>query len=477
MLDLDTQRDLKETAPPFTRLLRITDATNAGTLDFDGPYGVYYREIFFHIPFLIADHLNSQGQFAAAQRWYHYIFDPTAEGTGVDRVRRYLGLRNQTWPTMRRILTNGAAIDAYESDPFNPHAIARLRLSAYAKSVVMKYVDNLLDWGDRYFAQFTMESVNEATMLYAMAADILGERPSEAGDCGQSPEAMTYAQIRPTLDKASPFLIELESQAAGQRAKAKGRRSAHAARFTLDPEAMSEARAAAPLVPEPKQAKATVPGEADDVEADGRTEARGPARTHTPSAGWATQATGAKTSSRKRAAAIPAVATPVAFGCSLVQQIGPAFCVPPNEDLFGYWDRVEDRLYKIHHCLDIHGRRRDLALFAPEIDPRLLVKMKAAGLSLDDVTNAPSGELPAYRFLYLIEKAKAFATTLQSFGSALLQALEKKDAEQLARLRLVHEQNVLKMSTQIKQLEIDAAQEAIETATKQKEAAEFRREH
>ena len=171
------------------------------------------------------------------------------------------------------------------------------------------------------------------------------------------------------------------------------------------------------------------------------------------------------------------MATPAAFGWSLVRQIGPAFCVPPNDDLFAYWDRVEDRLYKIHHCLDIHGRRRDLALFAPEIDPRLLVKMKAAGLSLDDVTNATSGDLPPYRFLYLIEKAKAFATTLQSFGSALLQAMEKKDAEQLARLRLVHEQNVLKMSTQIKQLEIDAAQEAIETATKQREAAEFRSEH
>ena len=212
LLDLDTQRSLKEAAPPFTGLSRIKDATNAGRLDFDGPYGVYYREIFFHIPFLIADHLNSQGQFAAAQRWYHYIFDPTAEGTGVDRVWRYLGLRNQTWPTMRDILTDGAAIEAYESDPFNPHAIARLRLSAYAKSVVMKYVDNLLDWGDRYFTQFTMESVNEATMLYAMAADILGERPYEAGDCGQSPEAMTYAQILPTLGQGSSFLVELESQ-------------------------------------------------------------------------------------------------------------------------------------------------------------------------------------------------------------------------------------------------------------------------
>jgi len=31
--------------------------------------------------------------------------------------------------------------------PFNPHAIARLRPGAYQKSIFMKYIDNLLDWG------------------------------------------------------------------------------------------------------------------------------------------------------------------------------------------------------------------------------------------------------------------------------------------------------------------------------------------
>ena len=37
--------------------------------------------------------------------------------------------------------------------------------------------------------------------------------------------------------------------------------------------------------------------------------------------------------------------------------------------------------------MDIAGARRKLELFAPEIDPRMLVRMKAAGLSLDDVMN------------------------------------------------------------------------------------------
>ena len=67
---------------------------------------------------------------------------------------------------MRQILTDDGAIAAYKRDPFNPHAIARLRISAYQKAVVMKYIDNLLDWGDSLFAQFTTESLVEATGSY-----------------------------------------------------------------------------------------------------------------------------------------------------------------------------------------------------------------------------------------------------------------------------------------------------------------------
>jgi hypothetical protein len=58
-----------------------TSQFNADKLDFKGPCGVYYREIFFHAPFLIANALNAAGNFEAAQRWYQYIFDPTSSDT------------------------------------------------------------------------------------------------------------------------------------------------------------------------------------------------------------------------------------------------------------------------------------------------------------------------------------------------------------------------------------------------------------
>ena len=127
--------------------------------------------------------------------------------------------------------------------------------------------------------------------------------------------------------------------------------------------------------------------------------------------------------------------------------------------------------------MDIAGVRRRLELFAPEIDPRMLVRMKAAGLSLDDVLNVTSGNLPPYRFSYLIEKAKQHAALVQSFGGQLMSALEKRDAEELSRLRAVHEQNLLKLRSRNSLLEIEAAEDTLAGLLSQKAALQYKQEH
>ena len=151
-----------------------------------------------------------------------------------------------------------------------------------------------------------------------------------------------------------------------------------------------------------------------------------------------------------------------------------AFCVPGNSDMLTRWDRVADRLFKIRHCQDITGTFRQLALFAPPIDPNLLVAAEAAGLSLQDILSANAGNIPAYRFTYLLEKAKQYATHVQSFGSALLSALEKRDAEQLNLLRQTHEQNILALTTQMKQWDIESANNAIDALTAQQNTVQAR---
>ena len=42
-----------------------------------GTYSQYNWELFFHAPFLLAKQLTNNQRFEEAQKWYHYIFDPT----------------------------------------------------------------------------------------------------------------------------------------------------------------------------------------------------------------------------------------------------------------------------------------------------------------------------------------------------------------------------------------------------------------
>src|SRR5205814_2037166 len=104
----------------------------------------------------------------------------------------------------------------YRRDPFNPHAIARLRLGAYQKAIVMKYVDNLTDWGDQLFqlafSQLNPEYLREATLKYVTAQEILGDRPARLGDCGEGKvQPKTYPTIVAALKGGSEFLMEVES--------------------------------------------------------------------------------------------------------------------------------------------------------------------------------------------------------------------------------------------------------------------------
>ena len=163
---------------------------------------------------------------------------------------------------------------------------------------------------------------------------------------------------------------------------------------------------------------------------------------------------------------------------SLAQQAGgtePAFCVPPNRELLAYWDRVQDRLYKLRNCLDLTGAARQPALFAPELDPLMLARARAAGLSLDEVLAAGSGSVPPYRFPYLIERARQYAQAVQGFGNALLAAVERKDAEELARLRGGQERNLLRLRSRALEWEVAAADEAVAAAQRQRDQADYRR--
>ena len=153
------------------------------------------------------------------------------------------------------------------------------------------------------------------------------------------------------------------------------------------------------------------------------------------------------------------------------------FCIPSNEKLMEHWDTIADRLFKIRHCMNIDGVEQHLALFSPPIDPGMLMNAAAQGISLGSILSDLSSPPPIYRFTYLIQKANEFCNEVKSLGSSLLAALEKKDGEELGRLRASHESAMLDLMTSIKERQVLDAKVNKEGLLKSRQTAEFRLQH
>ncbi|MEM8545272.1 MAG: hypothetical protein AAGF66_14935, partial [Cyanobacteria bacterium P01_H01_bin.119] len=127
--------------------------------------------------------------------------------------------------------------------------------------------------------------------------------------------------------------------------------------------------------------------------------------------------------------------------------------------------------------LNIDGVFRSLALFQPPIDPAALVNAVAnGGLAGALASGIASGSqpVPHYRYGFMLEKAKEMTGNVISLGGALLDALEKKDAETLTLLQHSHERALLDMTTDIKRLQVRAAEASLKALEQGLESAQFR---
>lgn len=136
------------------------------------------------------------------------------------------------------------------------------------------------------------------------------------------------------------------------------------------------------------------------------------------------------------------------------------FCVPPDASLLSYWDLVDNRLTKIRTCRNIDGVEAPLSLFSPPIDFGALSRALAGGQDLQSFLAAINAPLPAYKFRPIIAKAIELAGYASSLGNSLLQALEKRDAEALARLKSTAQVALLKAVRDTKVAAITEAKDA-----------------
>ncbi len=394
LLSIPTQQGPSEAILPYDRfqfnaaMVEAPKTSDGSIVDFDGSYGLYYWELFFHAPHLVFSVLNGKQMYDLSEKWLKYIFDPTAtsengQATNNARFWQFLPFRGHTLKSLQDQLSNENEINAYHCHPFDPHAIARLRIGAYEKAAVMQYIDNLLDCGDQLFRQYSWESITTATMYYVYAWNILGPRPQSVGAC-KTEKPASYDDLAKRYNNEIPeFLIHLENAL---------------------PPGMKEL----PRVP--------------------------------------------------------------------YNGLDVYFCIPENDNFIAYWDRVEDRLFKIRHSMNIDGQKVPLPLFQPPIDPMALARAAGAGV---DVMSAFSGGTEIanyYRFQVLLDRARSFTQTVMQFGAALQETLEKKDASALNTFRLNQEKAILNLSTQNFKLQIKEQEYLIKAAEQHQEIAMGRAE-
>nr|WP_314568382.1 neuraminidase-like domain-containing protein [uncultured Pseudomonas sp.] len=146
-------------------------------MDFKGANGLYFWELFFHLPFLISHRLNSEQQFSDAEYWLSFIFDPTRRSDNSGRP--------DYWNV--RPLVDEISRERSTRAPIDPDGIASDNPVHYRKAVYNHFIKNLIDRGDSAYRQLTPDALNEAKLWYVRVLDLLGPRPDKRVVSGWEP--------------------------------------------------------------------------------------------------------------------------------------------------------------------------------------------------------------------------------------------------------------------------------------------------
>ncbi|MGE3632949.1 MAG: neuraminidase-like domain-containing protein [Sandaracinaceae bacterium] len=425
LLDPPTHEPLADQDPvPETTLRDRYDTPGvaapypADDLDFeiDGAFAQYNWELYFHVPFGNAARLHEAGAFDDARRWLHVIFDPTRParaGAGASEAARSFW----RFRPFREQFADGARA------PQNIQQLLALLSADASDPAAVRQAERLLSQVAAWRKEpFDPHAIARARPQAYMAAVV-----------------MRYLDV--ILDQADARYRELTLEAV-----------AEATELLL-----LAARLLGPR-PEPVRIGERTPPTFAQLLADFDAGIGPIERAEEIVEAWEIADDGFGEEA-------DALATLLYF------------CTPANPQLVArYWDRVADRLFKIRHCLDIEGRRHELALYEPPIDPELLVRAAAAGVDLTTLlANVSVAEVPHRRFSAMADLAVGLVSATQSLGQGLLSAIEKRDADQLASLRAQHERVLHDDTVAARASQIEEARQQLAALERTREATDVRR--
>ncbi|QXF32630.1 toxin [Photorhabdus luminescens] len=137
-------------------------------MDFNGANSLYFWELFYYTPMLIAQRLLHEQNFDEANRWLKYVWNPS--GYIVNGQ-----MQHYRWNV--RPLQEDTSWNDDPLDTFDPDAIAQHDPMHYKVATFMRALDLLIEQGDYAYRQLERDTLAEAKMWYMQALHLLGDKP------------------------------------------------------------------------------------------------------------------------------------------------------------------------------------------------------------------------------------------------------------------------------------------------------------
>lgn len=135
-------------------------------MDFAGANALYFWELFYYTPMLIAQRFLQEQRFTEATNWLKYIFSPSGYIVHGEHTSRSWNVR----PLLDDTSWNDNPLDSVD-----PDAVAQSDPMHYKVATFMHALDQLIARGDGAYRLLERDTLNEAKMWYTQALSMLGD--------------------------------------------------------------------------------------------------------------------------------------------------------------------------------------------------------------------------------------------------------------------------------------------------------------
>lgn len=165
LIDWDTQNLIEP---------RMETGDKPDRLDFRSANGLYFWELFFHVPMLVAWKLRATRQYDQAFDWCtRHLFDP------FDSAGDSIAFRPPFWQCRPLAELGPALVHDVTMLSGSVDELAYAEPERYRKAVFMFLVEFWRQQGDDFYRQLTRDDINEATNCYRKALRLIGALPEQ----------------------------------------------------------------------------------------------------------------------------------------------------------------------------------------------------------------------------------------------------------------------------------------------------------